>query len=223
MAGTRIPPSNVFPLPTAQRPDAPSVAVGSKAVIGRCCASRRPHHRPVVGREHDERPLGEPERGERVEDLAGAPVELLDGVAIDAPLRAAGESRGGILRDMRHRVGQVEEEGPVLVLVNESYGALGVAQRQPRLIDGSLDDAVAIEQRQRPEPEDLLERLTDGPLDRVVGVGQPEVLVEALRWAKRSVPAEVPLADARRGIAMLLEQLGQSDLARRQPRMLGRK
>ena len=82
---------------------------------------------------------------ESVEDLARAPVELLDHVSV-APGRRGPES---ILADVQGDVGkgvrQVEEEGAVLVLLDEGHRLFGVATGQRRLIDRmALDDLLVL-------------------------------------------------------------------------------
>ncbi len=102
----------------------------------------------VVGENH-ERARVELQVAQRVEDDAGAPVEFLDGVAVEAALGFAGEARRGVLRHVRHRVRQVEEERPRAVGADERDRLLRVVARELRLIDGRLDDALALDARER--------------------------------------------------------------------------
>ena len=95
---------------------------------------------------------------------------------------------------MRHGVGEVEEERPVAVPLDEPQRPLGVAPGQGRLHDRVLDHLLAVEQLDRPH---------------VVAVEDAEVLVEAAAGRQRLRPlvAEVPLADHAGGVAGLLEDL----------------
>ena len=100
-------------------------------------------------------------------------------------------------------------------------GLLGVAAGERGLVGGALDELLVAIERRRP-PVGLLIEPAGGPLRRgrrgvhVVRVRQAEVVVEAVpqRMMGRDVRviAQVPLADARRGVASRLEGLGQRDL-----------
>ncbi len=103
---------------------------------------------------------------------------------------------------MNHRVRHVQEEGPVLVLLDEAHGPLGVPRRQLRLVRVVRDDAVALDQRQL----GIGRRILGVPGPHVVRIGQPEVLVEAVvRRQELRMMAEMPLAVAGRRVA---ERLG---------------
>ena len=56
------------------------------------------------------------------QDLAHGRVDLLDHVAIQALLRLAPVCLTDVQRHVRHRMRQVEEEGPVLVAIDERHG-----------------------------------------------------------------------------------------------------
>ena len=71
---------------------------------------------------------------QRREDLADRPVDLHDHVAEQARAGLALELVGDEQRHVRHGVRQVEEERPVLVLLDELHGPLGVPGRQLRLV-----------------------------------------------------------------------------------------
>ena len=82
--------------------------------------------RAVVGEEHHERVLLQAVLLQRGEDLARAPVDLLDGIPVEAAPGRAAEPLAHRQGDVRHRVRDVEEEGPVLVPLDEPERALGV-------------------------------------------------------------------------------------------------
>ena len=106
---------------------------------------------------------------------------------------------------MRHGVGQVDEEVLLAVPLDEVDRAVGVEAGQLGLIRVELDHLIALDQRDRL------------PLRRphIVAVRQAEVLVEAVsQWQVFLGAAQVPLAEDRRGVAPLLETLGDRDLVR---------
>ena len=73
------------------------------------------------------------------DDLPHAPVDLLDGVGVQPDGVATVELLRGEERDVHHRVGQVDEEGPVLVGPDELDRLLGVAAGDRVLVGGPLD------------------------------------------------------------------------------------
>ena len=75
--------------------------------------------RPVVAGEDDEGVFGEAERLEMVKQATGVVVEFLDAVAVEAVLGIALEGGRGVLRNMRHRVGEEQEKRPVTVSLDE--------------------------------------------------------------------------------------------------------
>ena len=123
-------------------------------------------------------------------------------------------------RHVREGMGQIEEEGSVLVADDEFHRLLGIAAGKGRLIGGALDLLLVAIQRRRP-PFGLLVETAGGTLRRgrrgvhVVGVRQTEVVVEAVPAGMMGrvvgVVAQVPLSQARRGIAFRLEGLGDGD------------
>ena len=97
---------------------------------------------------------------------------------------------------------QVEQEGPVAVGADERDGTFGVTAGEGGLIDRRLHHAFAVDQRQGFNPHHLPERFAGRPLVGVVAVRQAEVLVETVAaWSERLGPAEMPFADAGRGVA----------------------
>ena len=183
-------------LPLAQRPGRPRVvAVGEP--------------RPVVGSEDDERVPLEAQAPERREHPAHRVVDLLDHVAVEALLRAPAEGLGREDRHVRHRVGEVDEEGALAVRLDEGHGAPAVLAGQLRLVGVHREHGVARVERQRRELHPL--RVAR---PHVVRVGEAEVVVEAVarREKRRQVP-EVPLAVDRGRVAAALQHLGERRLA----------
>ena len=129
-------------------------------------------------------------------------VDLLDHVAIEALPRLAPVPITDVERHVRHRVREVEEEGPILVAIDERHGALGVKAGQPGLVFGrdvGIDDLVPLDQGKGGIGAGL--RLGVGR-PHVVGVGETEVFVEPM--VDRQEPgmmAEVPLAGHAGGIS----------------------
>ena len=186
--------------------------------------------RSVVTREDHERVLRHPIPVERLEDLPGRPVHLLHHVAVQPLLARASERVRNAERNVRHGVGEIEEEGPVPISVDEVDGPLRVPHREPILIRQlvhRLDRFIPLDQRQRRisaqaslrhrDPVEI-----DGP--HVVRVRQPEVLVETvLQGQKLREVAEMPLPDRRRGIAERLQELRDRDLVGVEPHLGGRR
>ena len=106
--------------------------------------------RTVVAREHDQRPSVDAGRPQRIEDSAGAPVDLLDDVAVDAGGAVPDELGRPGERNVRHVVREVEEERPRLVGVDEAHGFVGVAPGQRAVIDRLLDHVAVPHQRHVP-------------------------------------------------------------------------
>ena len=180
--------------------------------------------RPVVAGEDDQRAAVEPERAQRVEDPSGAPVELLDDVAVHAGVARVDELGGAGQRDVRQVVSQVKEERLALVRFDETHRFLGVAPGQRSMIDRLFDHRLAAHQRHVPILRFGL--VVGGGVPaaiaghrhlHVVRVGQPEPRVEALPHRQElGQVAEMPLADHPRGVALRLQQLGDRDLVGRQ-------
>src|SRR5689334_15717912 len=118
--------------PWSDRPRPPENAWRPHAAFPRCSLAgakraRRPAVRAegqpwtVVAAEDDERPAIEPVRVQRVEDAAGARIELLDDVTVDPGGTVPFEIRRSRKRDMRKRVGEVEKERLRAMFVDETY------------------------------------------------------------------------------------------------------
>ena len=102
IAGVRTPPSHVVPLPSRSGPaDPPCVLNGS--------------HGPLSLVKTTSVRLVDAGRAQRVEHAPGAPVDLLDDVAVDAAGAVPDELGRARERDVRQRVREVEEERPVAV------------------------------------------------------------------------------------------------------------
>src|SRR5437868_437679 len=103
---------------------------------------------------------------------------------------------------MRHTVSDVEEERPVLVLVDELNGPLGVPSRQLGLIGVLGDDLVTFDQRQGREFFGWMLR------PHVVGVWQPEIIIEAVMSGEKArMMAQVPFSVNGGGVAARLKHL----------------
>ena len=132
----------------------------------------------------------------------------------------ASKSIGGSQWNVNHRMGQVDEERIGLVFANELRCFGRVALRQRRLIGRIFNNLVAAHQwylvTNRFGPRLLFGHplakhavLREASVLRVdchvIAVGNAEVRVETLlRRQERLAMAEVPLADADRGVALLL-------------------
>ena len=126
---------------------------------------------------------------------------------------------------MRQVVGEVEEERPIPVVVDELDGFLRVAARQRPVIDRPLDHVAVPHQRYVPvlrlrivvSARVIAVVARHGHL-HVVGERQTEPVVEPLTHGQelRQV-SQVPLADDPGGVASRLHQLGDRDLVERQP------
>ena len=168
--------------------------------------------RAVVAGEHHQRVVGQPVLVERLEDLADGPVDLHDHVAVEPGLRLPLELVADEQRDVRHRVGDVQEERLVLVRPDELHRPLGVLRGELRLVLGlhvRVGGRLVLDERQR--------RVALGPLGvvrpHVVGVRQAEVRVEPVAGRQEPrVVAEVPLAHHAGGVALRLEELREGRL-----------
>ena len=80
----------------------------------------------VVGRENHQRVLVETELPQRLQDLPDRPIEFHDDVAVQALLGFPLETIGDVQRHMRHRMGEIQEKRPILVLLDELHGPFRV-------------------------------------------------------------------------------------------------
>ena len=89
---------------------------------------------------------------ERRQHLAHGLVDLLDDVAEEALRRASAEASRTEERDVRHRVGEVEEEGALAVPLDEGDRAPPVLGGELRLVGIDREHVVARVERQGREP-----------------------------------------------------------------------
>ena len=206
-----------------------ALEVGALAVaerLGRSAVVLEREPRAVVAGVDDVGVFRETFLAQRVHEPADLRIDVLDDALV-------GVFRVGITdvlrheeRDVRHAVGQVEEEGLVFVRGDEPDGAVGVAAGDRALVAGHLDDLLVSHERRVPvlhigglvRPRGVAAfpalPLVVGMV-HVVRVGDAVVAVEALGAREGlGVVAEVPLADARGGVAERLEVVGDGDLFR---------
>ena len=149
MPGSRMPPSQVEPLPSrkgpAEPPASPSISHGPLSLVKKTRVLR-----------------SKPSRA-GVEHLAHAPVDLFDHVAIQAAAAAAAERARGKQRHVRKGVGQIEEERGPLMAGDKLHGLFGIAAGERGLVGGALDLLFVAIQRCRP-PLGLLIEPTRQPL-----------------------------------------------------------
>lgn len=130
---------------------------------------------------------------------------------------------GHVEGDVRHGVGEVEEEGLVLVRLDKVHGLLGVATGDGALINGEFDDFFVLHEGSFPLGES---GLGIGPKNvhsgraalgfsfvvgvvHVVGVGNTEVGIEAVLLREGfGMVAEVPFSEAGGGVALAFEVIG---------------
>ncbi|MEE2971949.1 MAG: hypothetical protein VX672_02400, partial [Planctomycetota bacterium] len=147
---------------------------------------------------------------QRGEDPAHAPVDLLDDVAVRTAATRPSELSGGVEGNVRHRMGDVEEEWPVGMLVDEVDRRLGGPSRQLSLIRFPLQDLRPLEIGKRVRIAIALRTME---LGHVVGVGNPLEDVEALirRQVTPAMP-EMPLAETAGRVAPAREHVGDGVL-----------
>ena len=201
------------------------VAFAATQQAGRAPVGVVDQPRPIVRGEDDERPLVEAELLQGGDDPSHAPVDLLDRIGVKTRRVAPGELRRGEERDVHHRVGEVDEEGPFAVRSNELDGLLRIAAGDRVLVGGALDFRFIVEDgdvvvRRIGLPPCVGLRLgtpvrRTGYLVHVVGVGNPPVRREPVpgREMLRQV-TEVPLAERPGHVAGIRERLGYGDLFR---------
>ena len=184
-------------------------------------AAVRTFHQPraVVAREDDERVLREPLLAERLQDLAYAPIDLLDPIAETSVLRPAREGQARMDRGVHRVVRQIEIERLVLVAPDEVDGLLGVHLDEAALPFPvhQLHDLFIPQQRH--------DRHLGGRalLQHVVRIRDAEIVVEALPGGQEfGLIAQVPLADDLGGIPFFFKSLCYSYFRRIKAHRLAR-
>jgi len=177
---------------------------------------------PVVGGEDYERVLSQALAAKGIEHSSDAEVDFFDDIAVQSSKALASEILRDKQWDMRKAVGQVEEEGPVLVLLDELDRLIGVAFCYSVLVGRSFDYFFIAHQGHIPVFDFRFEKhLATAACDpvHIVAVGDAEVGIEAVvgRQIRRQMP-EVPFADTSGNITLALESLGDCDFAFRQAR-----
>ena len=136
-------------------------------------------------------------------------VEFLNRVAVLAPVRAAFEFVAHAERVVEHGMRQVEEERAFFARLDESNGLVGVEFYQLRRISRPLHDIAISHQRHAA----LVFEIHD--LNGIKIVQQSEIMIEPLivrqEWF---VISQVPFADARRRVAVVLEEFRNRQLVR---------
>jgi hypothetical protein len=100
--------------------------------------------RPVVTREQHQGVPIDAGGFERVEHLAHAPIDLLDDVTVHATGAVAGKFIRPRERNVRQRVGQIEEERRAPVVADEPNCMLGQSLRQGAMIHWPLDHLIVL-------------------------------------------------------------------------------
>ena len=159
--------------------------------------------RTVVRGEDHQRIALQPQLFERPEHLADAPVQLHHHVAVKPLFAFALEFVRDGQRHVRHRVGQIEEEGALPVLADELHAPLGVIRGERGLVEVVAQYLVAFVGRQVGElPFGVV-----GP--HVIRVGESVPLVEPVLQRQEFLGvAEVPFSEDRRGVVAFLEHFG---------------
>lgn len=138
----------------------------------------------------------QPEPVEGVEDLADAPIHLLDCVSVEAAFRLPAEIRRGMDGDVGHGVRQVQEEGMVFVILDELLRLAGEAAGQDILVGGGrlLHLAVAV------DGVGLVVVAPQGAVERVEAAVVREV---------SGGMAQVPLSHQPGAVAAALQRFGE--------------
>ena len=165
----------------------------------------------VAGEEHD-RVVENPVPFERFVDLTHRPVDLADDIRIGTVHRALSEFRADSERHMRHRMRDVEEERPIGVPIDEVHRALREIPRHPilsiQIVDVPDRTVVSVDRQSRPRLRRF--RMTR---PHIVRIGDAVVLVEPLSRGKKGLEmTQMPLPEAGRRVAAILEHLGDGDL-----------
>ena len=171
--------------------------------------------RAIVRREDDQSVFIQAARPQGPEDLAHAPVQFLDSIAVGSPFALVHEIGGHVDRSMRHRMGEVEEERALLIGGDEVESLLGKAFGEEPLVHARVNLTAVLVDRQGwcfVVPA-VCSRV------HVVGIWDAEEVIEALVIRHQFVlcMAEVPFADARRRVAPFLEQFSDGSGRRGQP------
>ena len=101
----------------------------------------------VVGGEDHQRVLLQTALLQGLEHLAHRPVDFFDNIPIEPLPGTSGKTRSGKDRNVRHGMGQIEEEGRSGIALDERDRPLRVAAGQLRLIRSLLDHPIPIDQR----------------------------------------------------------------------------
>lgn len=188
--------------------------------------------RAVVGSEDEVGVLIELQLAEEVDEAADFVVDVFDDIGVGVGGIGVADVIGHIERNVRHGVGEVEEEGLVLVGLDEVHGLLGVATGDGALVNGEFDDFFVLHEGRFPLGESGLGigpkfvhsgRSTLGfpfvvRVIHVVGVGNAEVGIEAVLLREGfGVMAEVPFSEAGGGVALSFEVIGDGVLGRVEP------
>lgn len=152
------------------------------------------------------------------DDLADGPVDFFDDVAVDAASGVVFEFFGAEEWDVGEAVGEVEEEGLVLVLFDKLDGFFGEAFGDGGLVGGAFDDFFVAHEWDvvvfglGAEAVEAFVAWCVAEAVHVVGVGDAVVGVEAVGGGEVWFEvAEVPFADGGGGVAFLFECFGDGD------------
>ena len=155
-----------------------------------------------------------------VKDLPDRPIDLLDDVSIETARRFAAEFVAHAERDMRHAVGQIQEERAVLVPVDEFHRPLRIPRRQQvKILDGHLlaEFFLPVVNREIRVSALFVSKGRGHVLDQirlsrpvVVRERESEEFIEPVPQRHEfGRVTQVPLAEQAGGIALLLEKLRQ--------------
>lgn len=167
--------------------------------------------RAVIRGKQDEGVGGDLGGVEGLEDFADRPIEFHHNIAIQAGTRFILELVAAEERHVRHRMGQVKEERPVAVAMNEIDGAFGVPGGELGLVLGrdAVDGDFAV--------DPVLEREL-APIAGVFGMMFPHIVgdhesagfAETACWrACIRLIADVPFSEGSGGVAMRVEDFGE--------------
>jgi len=142
---------------------------------------------------------------EGLQDLAGGPIDLFDGISVSLICTFAAEVVAGMDGIVGHGVGQIDQEGMVLVDFDEVDSFVSVAHGDGVLIDGGFDDCFVSKQRQGWIGLSLVGT-------HVVAVRDAVIIIEALTGGQKLwLIAQMPLADTGGGVVFLFEDFGDGD------------